>query len=211
MKTRKGPSSLLEKSIPEPTSSATSAVAVFVKRNGTLIPVGPRKNVVADVKAISGIREAHTITFSGAKYFNILRKNGEVINVANDELIDKRLPTLSRLFNNGIGQGVSGEITVWGGASSDVVEAVGKNPLQVFSFGRDFLAVGSGNQFHYSRKSDQTGWENVSKVETALKGCQGFAVIGSKDQMWLLALLPSESVPRSGVWNAEELGNARKF
>lgn len=191
---------------------ATSGAAVFTKRaEGTVSVIGRTANPTAE--KLQTLLDVKSVSFSGLSFATVLKRDGSVVKISNGNLNGlTQVTELDYLHCFGFGNEKSGSLISFGGIPQSIADDVGMNPKQVFAFSSYFVAISSDGHFFFRTKSTNGDFERVPEIEEALSGASAFAIeVGPGPQkiVWIIALLPTDEVPRSGVWEAADLVKAR--
>lgn len=191
-------------------AATIGAIALVSRGNGAVTVLGERSDHVT-AKALMNLEGVRDVAFSGLAFASVLRNDGSVVRISNGEAAELAPgPDLVKLHSNGIGEDEEGNLVSFGGFPQSDLDKMGRHPRQVFQAG-DFLGgIDAAGVFHCrSREKGGNAYKSRPEIEAALHGASAFTASLHGDGIWILALLPAETVPRSGLWNPEELIAAR--
>jgi len=185
-----------------------------IHRDGAVTVLGQNNHRTVDV--IHSLEDVKDMQFAGIQYAGILLEDGTAFKISNGQRKKSQSPRgMERLHNGGLREDRSGTVITTAGNSSRwapqwVIDKVGRDPRQVYSTSDFFGAIEEDGRFHLWEHLDNGEWEQREACEEALRGAFQFAWLNRVGDEWIAALLPADSVPRSGVWDAEELVKARE-
>lgn len=188
---------------------ATSAVISLVKKNGSIELFGSRRGVPTPA-FMAGMSDVREVEFAGAAFASVLKSDGSVIEISNGTALEAQgKGKVRKLHAHGIGEDSSGKLLSWGAFSVELLEEAGRKPKSIFSVSRRFAALRRDGSFFLSTSNDQGRWEEQKKYAEALDGAVAFTWLIGTNEDWILAVVPADSVSRSGVWKVEELAEER--
>lgn len=187
----------------------TSGVAVTVDRTSGKATVFGRRDHsnAAKLESLEGIRD---LRFAGFAFIDALLDDNRIIAFVNGKMSTKDLSgKWVRLHEGAIVEDRRGKLISYGREPQWILDEVKDEPLDAFSVSGYFVASEREGRLHFWEQSKNGDWDRRKDLEKALHGTFQFAWLASGEHSWLAAILPAESVPRSGVWMADELAKAR--
>jgi hypothetical protein len=189
---------------------ASSGVLSVVRKDGSLTVLGPRASVATTATMI-GMKEVSQVGFSGAAFASVLKSDGTVIEIANGAPRPvEGHRDLVKLHSHLVGENRSGEVVAWGTFPEEILDELGRRPIQVFAENRRFAGIRSDGSFFLAMMDDTGSWHGLKAVADALEGARTFTWLFDERSDWIAAALPAESVSRSGLWETEALAAERK-
>lgn len=186
---------------------ATNGIVVGVQSSGAMLAAGENTSMLSDTIHYSDVKQ---VNFAGAAGVSVLHQDGSVTDISS-QIISKATTDgdIVELYRARLGLNDDGEVVSWAGAMKSHLEEAGRFPKHVISDENAFAAIREDGSF-LAMKADSDGeWDNLSDIEEALEGALSASWLIRGENRWILAILPADSVPRSGVWNAQELSTAR--
>jgi hypothetical protein len=189
--------------------AASSGVLSVVRRDGSLAVLGPRFNVPT-AGVMNGMANVSQVGFSGAAFSTVLKTDGTVIEIANGAPREQsRAEGVVKIHAHSVGGTRSGEVMSWGVFTGDVTNELGRNPRQVFAENRRFGGIRADGRVFLAKMDDAGKWQALDAVAKVLKGAYSFTWLYDDRSEWIAAVLPVDSVSRSGFWELEELAVVR--
>lgn len=207
-----GPANIVEalrkQSNVEAVSVTVGAVATIAQQTGKVSMFG--RTDMKNVELLLNIEKVRAIEFAGLAFVTVLQDDGKITKLQNGSVSHAETSKkLVKLHAGSIGEAEDGDVVAFGGAPA-ILSEVGDNPRGLVSTGGMFCALDEDGGFHCSYENEAKQWAEHKDVEKALEGAVAFAPIYARKSRWVVALLPADSVPRSGLWVPAELAKARK-
>ena len=190
--------------------ASSYGVLSIVRDDGSLAVLGPNANV-PNTGVMNGMTNVSQVGFSGASFATVLKTDGTVISLANGSPREVGLSEeVVQILAHTVGQTRSGEVISWGVFAEEVTKELGRNPRQVFAENRRFGGIRSDGTVFLAKMDDVGKWKKLDTLARALKGTHSLTWLFDDRSDWIAAVLPADSIPRSGLWELEELAAARK-
>jgi len=191
--------------------AATIGAIAFVLNDGRVSVAGPRDDH-EHCLLLEEMENVRAVGFSGLGFVTVLKRDGSVTKIRKGEANEMSgIGHIAKLPSDGIGETKDGSLVNLGGTPQSFLDAVGPNPRQIFRENSLFCAIGADGKFHCTLRGENNQFNRAESLQIALAGALGFAPFyGPDDAVWIAALLPSEQIERSGLWEVEDLIAARR-
>ncbi|MCB1229660.1 MAG: hypothetical protein KDN19_05310 [Verrucomicrobiae bacterium] len=158
-------------------------------------------------QAIAKLENISELDFSGLAFAHLLLRDGTIIISVNGETHQMTgFSDFVRLPCYGIGERASGELVSLNTVPQAELDSTGPNPRRCFQGAGYYAAIDRNQGFHLFNSKGELRNSIESDIEEALTGAVDFTLLFEPDgPVWIAALIPSQLVSRSGLWELSEL------